>query len=98
MMQLEVLTPERLLYRGLIDLVNLPGKDGRFGILEGHAPLISVLQAGEIEVLQSTAGNKSFDNLSGDFVKDRAKDTRFTFDVKGGVVEVVNNKVIVLAD
>ncbi len=97
-MQLEVLTPEKLLYKGMVDIVNLPGEDGRFGIMNNHAPIISVLQSGEVEVVQSTEQNKSFDDLSGDFITDVAKDQRFTFEVKGGVVEVVNNKVIVLAE
>ena len=97
-MQLEVITPDKLLYKGMVDLVNLPGIDGRFGIMNSHAPMINVLQDGVVEVEQSTKYNQTFDGLSGEFVTDIAKDKRFSFEIKGGVVEVLNNKVIVLAE
>jgi F-type H+-transporting ATPase subunit epsilon len=77
-MRLEIITPEKDVYQGEVELINLPGSDGSFGLLDGHAPLISTLKEGEIKIVEN--GNEQ------------------TFSVKGGVVEVNNNKVIVLAE
>jgi F-type H+-transporting ATPase subunit epsilon len=49
-MHLDIITPEKLLFNGDIDLVKLPGSTGSFEILINHAPLISTLIAGRIKV------------------------------------------------
>ena len=46
--QLEIVTPERLVVNAVVDDVQIPGKDGYLGILPGHAPLITELGVGEI--------------------------------------------------
>jgi len=38
-MQLEIITPEKNLYEGEVELINLPGSDGSFGLLNDHASL-----------------------------------------------------------
>jgi F-type H+-transporting ATPase subunit epsilon len=78
-MHIEIITPDKTVYSGEINSVKLPGKDGSFGILKNHAPMISTLRVGKIKVV------------------DAANATHY-FDVKGGVVEVNNNNIIVLAD
>ena len=45
---LQVVTPERRVLSETVTSVSLPGRDGRLGILPGHAPLISELAAGVI--------------------------------------------------
>ena len=40
-MNLEIITPEKELYKGEVDSITLPGTDGEFGILKNHAPIIS---------------------------------------------------------
>jgi F-type H+-transporting ATPase subunit epsilon len=47
-LQLEIVTPERLVERDLVQEVQIPGKNGYLGILPGHAPLITELGVGEI--------------------------------------------------
>ena len=47
--------PERELLDTEADMVVVPGSEGDFGVLHGHAPLISTLRPGVLEVLQ---GNK----------------------------------------
>ncbi|MGH9469103.1 MAG: ATP synthase F1 subunit epsilon, partial [Terriglobia bacterium] len=44
--QLQVVTPERLVVSEETTSVTLPGKSGVLGILPGHAPLVSELKAG----------------------------------------------------
>jgi F-type H+-transporting ATPase subunit epsilon len=46
----ELVSPERLLLSGEADMVALPGSEGDMGILPGHAPLITSLRPGVIEV------------------------------------------------
>ncbi|TMJ27428.1 MAG: ATP synthase F1 subunit epsilon [Alphaproteobacteria bacterium] len=47
--------PERELVNTEVDMVVVPGSEGDFGVLHGHAPLISTVRPGVLEVLQ---GNK----------------------------------------
>lgn len=46
--QVDIVTPERLLISEEVDMVTLPGVDGQMGILSGHAPLLTTLDIGEI--------------------------------------------------
>jgi len=46
--QVDIVTPERMLISDEVDMVTLPGTDGQMGILGGHAPLLSTLDIGEI--------------------------------------------------
>jgi len=77
-MNLEIITPDKTIFKGEVDLVQLPGIDGSFEILNNHAPLISALKEGIIKIQKGK---------SEDF-----------FEVKAGVIEVLDNKVLVLAE
>ncbi len=46
----ELVSPERLLVSASVDMVVVPGEEGDFGVLPGHAPLISSVRPGVIEV------------------------------------------------
>src|SRR5260221_83692 len=46
--QLEIVTPERLVVNTVASEIQIPGKDGYLGILPGHAPLITEIAVGEI--------------------------------------------------
>ncbi len=48
--EFELVAPERLLYSASVDMVVVPGTEGDFGVLPGHAPLISLLRPGVIDV------------------------------------------------
>jgi F-type H+-transporting ATPase subunit epsilon len=47
-MTLEIITPEKVLFKGEADSVRLPGKKAPFVVLRNHAPLISVLDCGVV--------------------------------------------------
>ncbi|MGH9354625.1 MAG: F0F1 ATP synthase subunit epsilon [Terriglobia bacterium] len=49
---LQIVTPERRVVSETVTWVSLPGRDGRLGILPGHAPLISELAAGVISYVK----------------------------------------------
>ena len=46
--QLEFVTPERVIVHDDVDEVEIPGEDGFFGVLPGHAPLLAALKPGEM--------------------------------------------------
>jgi F-type H+-transporting ATPase subunit epsilon len=48
--QLNVITPERQVLDEEASFVTAPGADGCFGVLPGHAPLVTLLNAGELAV------------------------------------------------
>jgi F-type H+-transporting ATPase subunit epsilon len=50
--QFELVTPERLLLSELVEMVVVPGTEGNFGVLPGHAPLISSIRPGTIDIYE----------------------------------------------
>lgn len=78
-MLLEIITPETKVYEGEVKSILLPGTNGKFEILNNHAPIISTLTVGQVRII-----NKN--------------DEKELFDINGGVIEMQNNKIIVLAD
>lgn len=47
-MTLKIISAEKILYTGSVDMVTLPGELGSFTVLRNHAPLISVLVKGKL--------------------------------------------------
>ncbi|MBF90562.1 MAG: ATP synthase F1 subunit epsilon [Flavobacteriales bacterium] len=78
-MLLEIITPETKVFEGEVKSVLLPGTNGKFEILNNHAPIISTLTEGEVRIIKKN-------------------DQKELFDINGGVIEMQNNKIIVLAD
>ncbi len=50
--ELEIVTPDRLLFQGEVEEVTVPSVNGYLGILPGHAPMISELRVGVIAYRQ----------------------------------------------
>jgi F-type H+-transporting ATPase subunit epsilon len=75
---LEIVTAERVVLSDDVDQVNVPTKDGRVGILPRHAPLLTVLDVGELDIIKG--------------------EVRTPFAVSGGFMEVLPNRVTILAD
>jgi F-type H+-transporting ATPase subunit epsilon len=46
----DLVSPERLLLSENVDMVTVPGKEGDFGVMAGHAPLMTTLRPGVINV------------------------------------------------
>jgi F-type H+-transporting ATPase subunit epsilon len=51
--EFELVSPERLLLSEPVEMVVVPGTEGDFGVLPGHAPFISTLRPGVITVYQN---------------------------------------------
>lgn len=52
--QLSLVSPEKLLFAGQVDQVDLPGAEGDFGVLAGHAPIVAVLRPGIVTAIAGT--------------------------------------------
>jgi F-type H+-transporting ATPase subunit epsilon len=46
----DLVSPEKLLFSGEVDQVDVPGSEGDFGVLAGHAPIVSALRPGIMTV------------------------------------------------
>lgn len=63
----EIVTQERIVYSEDVDIVNLPGIEGRMGILPNHSPLLTVLDFGEVITRQN--GQEAFFAIGGGFAE-----------------------------
>ena len=46
----DLVSPEKLLFSGEVEQVDVPGSEGDFGVLAGHAPLVSIIRPGILTV------------------------------------------------
>ncbi len=74
----EIVSQDRIVFQGDVDIVVVPGVEGVMGILPHHAPLLSTLQFGIVTIRKD--GQEEY------------------FTVAGGVVEVAENEVTILAN
>ena len=61
------MTQERTVFEGEVDSVNLPGSEGRLGILPNHSPLLTTLSYGEVIVKQG--GQEDYYAVGGGFAE-----------------------------
>ena len=66
-LRLEFVTPERAIVHEDVDEVELPGEEGDFGVLPGHAPLLSALRPGVLWYRKGAEKKYAF--LAGGFVE-----------------------------
>ncbi|MBI3195038.1 MAG: F0F1 ATP synthase subunit epsilon [Ignavibacteriae bacterium] len=77
--QLEIVTPQRVVFKGDVESFTAPGSLGSFQVLVNHAPLLSAIGVGEAK-MRDTQGNE------------------IHYATSGGFVEVMNNRVVMLAE
>jgi F-type H+-transporting ATPase subunit epsilon len=51
-MNLDIITPDQIIYSGKIRLIKVPGTTGSFEVMKNHAPIISTLDKGTIKVIE----------------------------------------------
>ncbi|MDQ5928424.1 MAG: F-type H+-transporting ATPase subunit epsilon [Bacteroidota bacterium] len=93
-MILEIVSPEASLFKGEITSITLPGVNGSFQILNNHAPIVSILQKGTIDI---TASTFKFNKEASSLFK-KVNDQNYTLSISSGTIELKDNKVIVLVD
>lgn len=64
-MEIEILTPEKKLFSGQVQLVEVPGSVGPFVMLKNHAPIMSLLVKGVLRIVEESGDERTFDIQGG---------------------------------
>jgi F-type H+-transporting ATPase subunit epsilon len=56
----ELVSPVRLVFSGDVEQVDVPGAEGDFGVLAGHAPFVSTLRPGVLTIYESGGAKRYF--------------------------------------
>jgi F-type H+-transporting ATPase subunit epsilon len=65
----ELVTPARLVRSEEVYMVEVPGAEGEFGVLEGHAPFMSVVKDGPLKVYRSAGAVAEEIRIEGGFAE-----------------------------
>ena len=65
----ELVTPARLVRSENVHMVVVPGSEGEFGVLEGHAPFMSTIADGAVKVYKTENGAPEEINIQGGFAE-----------------------------
>ena len=85
----ELVSPEKLLFSGDVDQVDVPGVEGDFGVLENHAPLVATLRPGVLTV-HSSGGTTRIVVLGGFAeVSDKGLTIVADFTPRGGITSTL---------
>jgi len=68
LLKLEIVTPDGVIFDNVAKQVNLPGSEGEFGVLAGHAALVSLLDTGVI-VIEKEDGSEIAVAINSGYVK-----------------------------
>ena len=92
-MLLEIVSPEAVLFKGDVESVAVPGINGEFQMLKDHAPVVSLLQKGDVKIY----GNVQVSELNKSKFKKGDKGITL-LSIESGTIELKDNKIIILAD
>ena len=65
----ELVTPAKLVRSEDVYMVVVPGAEGEFGVLEGHAPFMSTIRDGAVQVFKSAGGAAETIQVRGGFAE-----------------------------
>ena len=65
----ELVTPERLVRSDEVHMVVVPGVEGEFGVMAGHAPFMTTLKDGELKVYKTAGAEPESIAVSGGFAE-----------------------------
>ncbi len=97
-MKVQILTPEDCVFDGEVNAIKVPGKNGSFQMLNNHAPMVSILEEGLIELSTHSQERADYLNISAEIVQSPNNENVLQFPIKGGILEFNNNTAIVLID
>jgi len=69
MLHFELVTPARLVRSENVHMVVVPGSEGEFGVLEGHAPFMSTVKDGVLKVYRTEGGTPDEIVVAGGFAE-----------------------------
>lgn len=70
-MVLDIVTPDRKVFSGEVQLVSVPGTQGYFEVMPKHAAIISTLKKGELKIIESN-GMQQFFKVDGGVIEVKA--------------------------
>ncbi|SFP67034.1 ATP synthase F1 subunit epsilon [Sphingomonas rubra] len=73
MLHFELVTPEKLVRSEDVHMVVVPGTEGDFGVLEGHAPFMSTIRDGAIQIHRTSGGTPETIAIRGGFAEVNAR-------------------------
>jgi len=65
----ELVTPSKLVRSEDVHMVVVPGAEGEFGVLEGHAPFMSTIRDGAVQVWKTEGGEPESIEVRGGFAE-----------------------------
>jgi F-type H+-transporting ATPase subunit epsilon len=65
----ELVTPARLVRSDDVHMVVVPGSEGEFGVLEGHAPFMSTIRDGALRIYRTESGTPEEIRITGGFAE-----------------------------
>lgn len=68
-LRFELVTPERLVRADEVHMVVVPGAEGDFGVLEGHAPFMSTIRNGDLAIYRSAGAEPERIAIEGGFAE-----------------------------
>jgi F-type H+-transporting ATPase subunit epsilon len=86
-LDVDIVTPDELTFQGSANGVRAPGVEGSFEVRKDHAPLIAAFNIGPL-IVKTDSAHEYADMHNG----------RVIFATSGGFLEILNNKVTVLAE
>jgi len=69
MLHFELVTPARLVRSEEVYMVVVPGAEGDFGVLEGHAPVMSTIRDGAVKVYKTAGATPADIQIQGGFAE-----------------------------
>ncbi|MBZ0139982.1 MAG: F0F1 ATP synthase subunit epsilon [Pseudorhodoplanes sp.] len=84
--QFDLVSPEKLLFSGAVDQVDVPGAEGDFGVFAGHAPMVSMIRPGILTV--KTGGSEQKIVVLGGFAEVSARGLTVLADIASSVEEL----------
>ena len=69
MLHFELVTPEKLVRSEDVYMVTVPGTEGDFGVLEGHAPFMSTIRDGNLEIVRTLGAAPETIRVEGGFAE-----------------------------
>ncbi len=65
----ELVTPEKLVRSDEVHMVVVPGSEGEFGVMAGHAPFMTTLKDGELKIYKPAGAGPETITVSGGFAE-----------------------------
>jgi F-type H+-transporting ATPase subunit epsilon len=69
MLKFELVTPARLERSEAVHMVTVPGAEGEFSVLEGHAPFMTTLRDGPVSIFASVSAAPEVISIEGGFAE-----------------------------